>query len=115
MTRYPLATGDAVHYAAPFGFTQVWMTPDWFLLHTPPLYLPDEESDHYIQHFVERIRQGLPLDPPWWSLDDHDGRHRATAAKIAGVTRLPVMVPEELIDWLLEWEFAEKSELECTK
>lgn len=106
MTRYPEADRTSVHYSPPSGFTRVYMTPERFLCLTPSLCLPDPESDGYIQHFVERIQQGLPLDPPEWALDHHDGRHRATAALTAGVTALPVMVKEDLVDWLIEMGFA---------
>lgn len=87
---FPLATSETMHYAPPHGFVLVWIAPERFLEVAPPLRLPDEESDGYIKCFVEHIREGWPLDAPWLSLEDHDGRHRATAAKLAGVKRLPV-------------------------
>ena len=107
MTDYPEASGDAVQYAAPSYFTRVYMAPDQFLALCPPMgggY--DPEADAYIQTFVQHIKDGLPLDPPEWSLQHHDGRHRAHAAKIAGVRYLPVMVADDLVDWLMEMEFA---------
>lgn len=107
--RYPEADRATVHYSPPGGFIRVYMAPDWFLEHTPRLGLPDPESDGYIQHFVERIQQGLPLDPPVWGLDHHDGRHRMTAAKIAGVAVVPVFVEPEIAEWLLEMDFARRT------
>lgn len=103
---YPEATGDKRHYAPPHGWVRVFMPPARFLQLAPPLGLVDEEEDQYIRALSDQIVIGWPLDPPEWSLDHHDGRHRATAAKIAGVKALPVMVPEAIKEWLDEMEFS---------
>jgi len=97
MTSYPLATSKTRHYAPPRGWKLVYMTPATFLSHAPPLGLPDPESSHYIRCFVEHIQSQLPLDAPELGLGrEHDGRHRAHAARIAGVERLPVYVDPRL-------------------
>lgn len=99
-TPYPLATSETMHYAPPTGFVLVYVTPERFLELCPPLRIEEPEENRYIAALAEMIRDGFPLDAPTLSLEDHDGRHRATAAKIAGVVALPVYVEPALEEYM---------------
>jgi hypothetical protein len=100
MTDYPLATGSQVHYSPPKWFVLVHTTPERFLSLCPPLRIQNEEEDQYICALAQHIRDGFPLDAPELSFEDHDGRHRATAARIAGVRSLPVYVHPKLEEFV---------------
>jgi hypothetical protein len=102
---YPLATGDQVQYRPPSGSTLHWMHPKDFLSRCPPLKLYDDprESD-YIKSLVEHIEHQMPLDglelhPVELNGSGHEGRHRATAALIAGCSLVPVFIIEKMEDW----------------
>lgn len=107
MTTWTLPTREQIHFSPPDGFELLWMTPAKFLELAPPLGIPDPESDQYIQHFVQKLRDGDPLDPPELAFNHHDGRHRATAAQLAEVYEMPVYVSEPFHSFLLEKGFAQ--------
>lgn len=67
------------------------MSPDEFLDATPPLKMDDKDID-IIQHFKEQIEKHTKLDPLAISKNGKpNGRHRAHAAKEAGVKKVPVV------------------------
>jgi hypothetical protein len=104
---YPMAVGGDVVDHAPPGFVLVSMTPREFLESCNPLGI-DVDRDDYVAALVEHIQDGLPIDAPWLSHDyehgtNHDGRHRAHAAEIAGCERIPVFVSREL-QGFFDWE-----------
>lgn len=114
-TEYPLADNETMHYAPPTGFVLAYVEPQWFLDACPSLRIADPEEDRYIMAFVEHIRDGLPLDAPVLSFGgEHDGRHRATAAKIAGVEKLPVYLEPEIYDFFF-WKLKRRSEMKSNK
>lgn len=74
----------------------VTMTPDRFLALARPLEL-DEVAEENITDLVTRMQGGHRIDPPMLEITgervtDHDGRHRANAAKRLGITELPVLI-----------------------
>jgi hypothetical protein len=67
------------------------MSPDEFLDQVKPLNMDDDDKD-IIQHFKEQIEKRIKLDPLAIKKDGKpNGRHRAIAAKEAGVKKIPVV------------------------
>lgn len=76
----------------------VVMSPQEFLAKSAA---PEDGSwiRHDRKQIRERIRLGLPLDPPWLDIDHnsgrvlgHEGRHRALASIEEGLTEIPVVI-----------------------
>lgn len=107
MVRYPEAVGADIHFAPPHGYVRIYLKPGKFLEYCPPLYIVDIEEDSYIRTLADHIIDGYPLDPPELGFHRyHDGRHRASAAMVAGVEWIPVQVDPDLAEHLLEIEEA---------
>ena len=96
--NYPLANppmyGDSDYESR--GGRIISMSPDKYLSFTPALNLDDETQDN-IEDLMNSMKQGREIDPPTLYLKgdrvvDHDGRHRAYAAKELGITELPVLI-----------------------
>jgi hypothetical protein len=74
----------------------VYMNPDKYLSLVKKLEL-DEESLENIYDLSNMMIKGKKVDPPTLYLSnnqivDHDGRHRAYAAKKIGIEELPVLI-----------------------
>ena len=74
------------------------MSPDDFLKKSPPLNI-DESSQENIDDIKNMIISNHKIDPPTLYYKDekilnHDGRHRAIAAKQLGITSIPVLIME---------------------
>jgi hypothetical protein len=74
----------------------IYMTPERYLSLVKKLDL-DEESLENIDDLSKMMIKGKKVDPPTLYLSDnqiidHDGRHRAYAAKEIGITELPVLI-----------------------
>jgi hypothetical protein len=72
------------------------MSPDEFLQKARKLNI-DESSRDNINDLKEMILNNKKIDPPVLYLEngqvkDHDGRHRAIAAKELGITSIPVLI-----------------------
>ncbi len=95
--EYPMADRDRDGWWSDgtyevMGGKIVMMSPDEYLSRVRPLDL-DDESEENIEELMDRISNGLPLDPlKIYSDGKEDGRHRAHAAKRLGVEEVPVIV-----------------------
>lgn len=74
----------------------VEMSPDQFLNLTPSLKNISAKS---VEHIIYRLINGLSIDIPFLDIDvnlceikEHEGRHRAYAAKIVGLKKIPVVI-----------------------
>lgn len=86
------------------GGQLVYMTPDQYLSKVRPLTL-DPESQENIDILVQHIQDGGRLDPLKIYPDGReDGRHRAHAAKVLGIRKVPVIVwpPKNLDEYIQE-------------
>lgn len=106
MVSYVEACGNHMHYAPPYDYKRVYLRPATFLEYCPPLCILDIEEDLYIKTLAAQIIDGQPLDPPELGFRHHDGRHRASAAVVAGVEWIPVRVEAGLAEYLIEIETA---------
>lgn len=98
---YPLADppqyGDTDYKAR--GGKIITMRPDAYLALAPPLE-QDEETLENVEILSEHITSGREIDPPMLQYKDgvvvnHDGRHRAQAARELGIRKLPVLVYDD--------------------
>jgi hypothetical protein len=74
------------------------MSPDEFLQKVRPLNV-DETSQENIDDLKEMMRNEQRIDPPTLYLTngeikEHDGRHRAVAAKQLSIKSIPVLIME---------------------
>lgn len=102
--EYPLATGDDIHYQHPYGFVLEWISTDLFIKLTPDLQIEDIEENEYILNLAQHIKDGFPLDG--LELGEnlyHDGRHRAAAAKVCGINKVPVYMHENVRNFIFEF------------
>ena len=68
-----------------------WMSPDKFLAQTQKMQM-DKEDKKSIKRFEKKIKKGKGLNPlAIYPSGGQDGRHRATAAKHEGITKVPVI------------------------
>lgn len=96
---YPVSDASNYHYSPFGGSVLMWMTPQHFIDLAPSGGPAEEwEKDPYVHKLAQHILDGFPLDAPELGGDNgHDGRHRAHAAKIAGVKKLPVYVEPDMV------------------
>lgn len=78
------------------GGNIISMSPDKYLNVLPPLDI-DEYSSENIDILAERIKNNEKTDPATLYIEkgkiiDHDGRHRAHAAKKLGLKQIPVLI-----------------------
>lgn len=93
------------------------MTPDDAKKLFPPVSDPPlRYFKKSIETLKDRIKKGAPINPPWlevclniedrgycrtWVVD-HEGRHRIEAARLSGVSKIPVILrekPSQYCDW----------------
>ena len=104
--EYPLEDpplyGDSNYKST--GGKIVYMSPDEYLSKVNiPLTLDgvlDDASRDNVDALVEHMVEGRKLDPPILryynnKVIDHDGRHRAIAAKELGIKSMPVLITIE--------------------
>ena len=73
------------------GGKMTWMSPDKFLAQTQKMQM-DKEDKKSIKRFEKKIKKGKGLNPlAIYPSGGQDGRHRATAAKHEGITKVPVI------------------------
>ena len=73
------------------GGKMTWMSPDKFLAQTQKMQT-DKEDKKSIKRFEKKIKKGKGLNPlAIYPSGGQDGRHRATAAKHEGITKVPVI------------------------
>jgi hypothetical protein len=73
------------------GGRMTWMSPDKFLDQTQEMQM-DKEDKESINRFEKKMERGKKLNPlAIYSSGGQDGRHRATAAKNEGITKVPVI------------------------
>ena len=73
------------------GGKMTWMSPDKFLDQTQEIQM-DEDDKKSIDRFENKIEKGKKLNPlAIYPSGGQDGRHRATAAKREGITKVPVI------------------------
>ena len=86
---YPLDKDDTEHCTS--GGHLTWMSPDAFLDKAEKMR--DTKSDRSaIKRFEDRIEQGDKMNAlALYPSGGQDGRHRATAAKHAGIKKVPVV------------------------
>ena len=74
------------------GGKMTWMSPDAFLSQVPPLLHTETDKELIAKHH-RRLAEGKKMKPlAIYSSGMPNGRHRATAAKALGITRIPVLV-----------------------
>jgi len=78
----------------------VQMSPEEFLQKTGRPLDIDESSQENIDELKNMMQSGRTIDPPTLYFEnkviiEHDGRHRAHAAKQLGITSIPVLVMEQ--------------------
>ncbi|CAB5219894.1 hypothetical protein UFOVP231_9 [uncultured Caudovirales phage] len=73
------------------GGRMTWMSPDKFLDQTQKMEM-DKKDKKSIKRFEKKIKKGKKLNPlAIYSSGGQDGRHRATAAKHEGISKVPVI------------------------
>ena len=92
MMHYPLKAkskwADDPQYS---GGKLTWMTPAAYLSRVPKL--GSKKDAALIKKHVKRIKKGKKLKPlAIYSSGNPNGRHRATAAKELGISKVPVLV-----------------------
>ena len=126
--EYPMATkDDEQSYTGYAGWKGkiVRMSPDKFLSLARPL---DEPTQSKIDDFEKKILGNVPMDrlvlwidPQRRKVISHDGRHRAMAAKKAGVESVPVMImvhiwDKRVPDWTkAQHDFVDKADFKPEK
>ena len=100
--KYPIADPPLYGHSnyRSTGGKLVEMRAKEYIRITPPLTI-DEESEENIEILAEMIENGDEIDPPVLfmrgeSVIDHDGRHRAYAARRLGIKWIPVIIFEEI-------------------
>ncbi len=80
----------------------IWMKPSEFLDKSPKLsekYWSSLRTRTVIKDLSDKMKKDIPIDPLFLDIDtvnckvaNHEGRHRAMAAKEVGIARVPVII-----------------------
>lgn len=114
---YPVS--DTAYQLEPKNSVLFWVTPDEFLSIAAPLNIMPEDEE-IIQDLKKRLEAGEKTDALDLRILEgrvayHDGRHRAYAAKLAGIDKVPVVVvdAEQIKHEKFDFKPQEKGSADC--